>query len=285
VSLPSSVERGLATLIETLYLRPRLGLRAVRRLFSGVARCRVGGIPILIGIASENEQVRAETYETKEPETLDWLRANLREGDVFFDVGANIGLYAIFAAKLKPSCRVYAFEPEAHNFSSLCHNILLNGTSNVTPCSFPLSDREAFEHLYVYDLRPGSALHSLGEPSAFREGPERLRQGTLGVSLDALVREFKLPPPSLLKLDVDGNEEKILGGGAQLLRSGGLRSILVEVTYSGDGDGSWAERMLSEYGYVPAGRSDWEVELRGLRSRNFIFNRTQDSRENDGRQP
>src|SRR5262249_23140297 len=195
-----------------------------------VARCRVDGKEILIGITSENEQVRAETYETKEPETLDWLRQNLREGDVFFDVGANIGLYSIFAAKLRPSCRVFAFEPEAHNFSRLCRNLLLNGVSNVTPCSFPISDREAFEHLYVYDLRPGSALHSLGAPSAFRAGRESLQQGTLGVSLDALVREFELPAPALLKLDVDGNEEKILGGGAELLRSGKLRSLLVEVT-------------------------------------------------------
>src|SRR6185436_6767013 len=84
-SLPVPIERGLDALLETLYLRPRLGWRAVRRLLRGVARCRVGEIEILIGISSENEQVRAETYETKEPETLKWLRKNLRDGDVFFD--------------------------------------------------------------------------------------------------------------------------------------------------------------------------------------------------------
>jgi len=272
-SLPVPIERGLDALLETLYLRPRLGWRAVRRLLRGVARCRVGEIEILIGISSENEQVRAETYETKEPETLKWLRKNLRDGDVFFDVGANIGLYSIYAAKLRPSSRVFAFEPESHNFSSLCRNLLLNGVSNVTPCSFPLSDREAFEPFYVYDLRPGSSLHSLGGPSTFREGSESLRQGTLGVSLDALVRSFHVPHPSLLKLDVDGNEEKILAGGAALLCSGRLRSILVEVTVRDDREVSWAERKLEDFGYKLAERSDWVIEIRGLRSRNFIFDR------------
>jgi FkbM family methyltransferase len=272
-SLPAPVERGIAALLEALYWRPRLGLRAVRRVLSDVARCRVGGIEILIGIASENEHVRAETYATKEPETLNWLRENLRDDDVLFDVGANIGLYSIFAAKLRPASRVFAFEPESHNFSSLCRNLRLNGVSNVTPCSFPLSDRQAFEHLYVYDLRPGSALHSLGGPSAFRDGPESLRQGTLGVSLDALARDAQLPVPSLLKLDVDGNEEKILDGGTGLLRSGRLRSILLEATVRKGEEVSWAERKLSEFGYELTGRSEWVIEIRGLRSRNLIFNR------------
>jgi len=53
-SLPAPVERGLGAILETLYLRPRLGLRAVRRLLSSVTRCRVGEIEILIGIDSEN---------------------------------------------------------------------------------------------------------------------------------------------------------------------------------------------------------------------------------------
>jgi len=87
------------------------------------------------------------------------------------------------------------------------------------------------------------------------------------------MRDGQLPAPSLLKLDVDGNEEKILDGGTELLRSGRLRSILVEVTVRQDGEVSWAERKLSEFGYRLAKRSDWVVEIQGLRSRNFIFGR------------
>jgi FkbM family methyltransferase len=239
-----------------------------------VAHCDVGGLAIRIGISSENEHYRAETYATKEPETLAWIRGDLRDGDVFFDVGANVGLYSIFAAKLRPACLVYAFEPESHNFSSLCRNLLLNGLTNVIPCSFPLSDREGFELFHVYDLRPGSALHSLGAPSDLRSAaPAVVRQGMVGVTLDALVGRHGLPAPALLKLDVDGIEEKILQGATALLQSGKLRSLLVEVTFRDGAGDSWAERMLGRHGYQLVGKSDWTVEIDGLKSRNFLFRR------------
>lgn len=41
---------------------------------------------------------KAETYFTKEPETIEWIDT-FNEGDIFFDIGANIGLYSIYAAK------------------------------------------------------------------------------------------------------------------------------------------------------------------------------------------
>lgn len=256
--------------VDRLYVTAMRALRWTRRRILPVARCDVGGLEIRVGLASENEHFRAETYATKEPETLEWLRGELRAGDVFFDVGANIGLYALFAARLEPGCRVYAFEPESHNFSSLCRNTLLNGLSNLTPCSFALSDRDGFELLYVYDLSPGSSLHSLGSPSGFRAGPEVVRQGVLGCTLDTLVARHGLPHPSLLKLDVDGIEERILAGGREVLSSGRLRSILVEVTPD-DGAPSWAERALARFGYRLARKSDWVLEVNGLQSRNCIF--------------
>lgn len=202
--------------------------RAAWRAVFRVARCDVAGIPITIGISTPNEHHRADTYVTKEPETLEWLRQNLRDGDVLYDVGANIGLYSLYAAKLRPSCRVFAFEPESHNFSSLCKNLLLNRVTNVTPCCFPLSDREAFEPFHVYDLQPGGALHSLGAPSSFRDEPPMATYGALSVTIDALVARYRLPPPNLVKLDVDGIEERILGGAGAVLASGALRTILVE---------------------------------------------------------
>ena len=89
---------------------------------------------------------------------------------------------------------------------------LLNRVENVTPCFFPLSSHEAFAPFYVYDLRPGGALHSLGRPSPLRDGPPLLKTGAVAATIDALVSRHGLPPPNLLKLDVDGNEEQILDG-------------------------------------------------------------------------
>src|SRR5215831_5120059 len=151
--------RSILEPLEDLYWRLRRGLRAGRRLLFPIVSCEVGGVTIALHLASAQEHFRADTFATKEPETIRWLGDRLQNDDVFYDVGANIGLYALFAAKLRPQCRVYAFEPESHNFSSLCRNVLLNRLDNVVPCGFPLSDHEGFELLHVYGLEPGAALH------------------------------------------------------------------------------------------------------------------------------
>ena len=259
--------------LNTVTLPVMLAFRAARRSIFPVARCKVGGLSIAIRISTPNEHHRADTYATKEPETIEWLRENLRDGDVFYDVGANIGLYSLYAAKLRPACRVFAFEPESHNFGSLCGNLLLNRVENVTPCFFPLSSHEAIAPFYVYDLRPGGALHSLGRPSSLRDGPPLLKTGAITATIDALVSRHGLPAPNLLKLDVDGNEEEILDGAAAVLASGSLRSILVEATWRDDHKGalSWAESKLGPYGYRLNGKSAWSIELNGLRSSNLIF--------------
>jgi FkbM family methyltransferase len=259
----------LDAVVSQMMLAFRAGQRAVRP----VARCKIDGLSIAIRISTPNEHYRADTYATKEPETIEWLRDNLRDGDVFYDVGANIGLYSLYAAKLRPACRVFAFEPESHNFGSLCGNLLLNRVENVTPCFFPLSSQEAFAPFYVYDLRAGGALHSLGRPSPLRDGPPLLATGAIAATIDVLVSRHGLPRPDLLKLDVDGNEEQILDGSAAVLASGSLRSILVEVTWPNEQKPalSWAESKLGSYGYHLKGKSAWSTELSGLRSANFIF--------------
>ena len=170
---------------KSLYRGSRLGVRRLRRLLGGdKVRCRVRGTEILLGVSSEIEQYRAETYASKEPETLDWLDKNLRDGDVLFDVGSNIGVYSLYAAKRQPGCRVYAFEPAAQNFSRLCRNLALNGLENVTPCNFPLSDKEAFERFFVSDLEAGSAFHSIGSfnPDQPAAAAQRLVQGVLAAT-------------------------------------------------------------------------------------------------------
>lgn len=259
--------------LDAVALQVMLAFRAARRVVFPVAHCKVGGLSIAIRISTPNEHHRADTYATKEPETIEWLRENLCDGDVFYDVGANIGLYSLYAAKLQPGCSVFAFEPESHNFGSLCRNLLLNRVENVTPCFFPLSSHETFAPFYVYDVRPGGALHSLGRPSSLRDGPPLLKTGAIAVAIDALVARHGLPSPNLLKLDVDGNEEQILDGAAAVLASGSLRSILVEATWPDQHKSalSWAESKLGPYGYRLKGKSAWSIELHGLRSANFIF--------------
>ena len=259
----------------SLYHRLRLQLRAVSRSLSGVKTCQVGKVTIKVGVASELEHYRAETYATKEPETIDWLDENLRDEDVFMDVGANIGLYSLYAAKLKPTSNIYAFEPESQNFSRLCRNIVLNQAVNIVPCNFPLADREEFDLFYVGTMEIGSALHSFGRPSGFRvgSGEPALRQGAISATLDALVGKFGLPQPTLLKIDVDGLEEKILTGAQMVLKCETLRTVLVELNFVDESSPTRVEQTLVKFGYALDRKGDHVWEQNGMKSRNYIFKR------------
>src|SRR5688572_26330757 len=63
----------------------------------------------------------------KEPETVAWIESNMRPGDVFFDVGANVGAYAFVADTVAGgNCDIYAFEPSYSTFAALVANVRLN---------------------------------------------------------------------------------------------------------------------------------------------------------------
>ena len=75
--------------------------------------------------------MRAETLFTKEPETLAWIDT-IPHGSVLWDIGANIGIYSLYAAKTR-NCTVYAFEPSIFNLEVLGRNIFINEGSARAP--------------------------------------------------------------------------------------------------------------------------------------------------------
>jgi FkbM family methyltransferase len=237
-----------------------------------VRTCQVGGTRIRIGVSSEMERFRANTYAVKEPETIEWLTRNVRRGDVFFDIGANVGLYALYAARLNPECTVYAFEPESQNYARLCANIVLNRLQNVIPCNAPLAERERLDYFYVRSWQAGSALHSFGQ--SLTTGRPVLRQAAISVSLDCLTGAHHIPQPNLIKLDVDGIEDQILAGATNVLKSPALRSILMEINIGSNSEKDAAIIAgLQAAGFRVAGKSDWINEQDGMTSQNFIFTR------------
>lgn len=237
----------------------------------------VRGHQIKISVSTQIEQYRVDTYTTKEPETLDWLDHSLMgNGEkVFFDIGANIGLYSLYAAQINPSCRVFAFEPEAQTFAVLCRNIVLNKATNIVPCSFPLSGKTAFDLFYVHDLEPGAAACALGGPCAFVSEPDKviLKQGAFSVTIDDLVGLYGVPLPDLMKIDVDGIEDQIIAGAATVLQSERLHTLLVELNYRSEADVARYIKEMREHGLYLSNQSQWVGEFRELKSQNFIFHR------------
>lgn len=172
---------------------------------------------------------RALTYFQKEPETIDWI-AGIPDGGVLFDVGANIGLYTLWAG-LTRNASVFAFEPEASNYGTLNVNLQLNGlTGRCRAFCAGLSDREGFDVLRVARSRIGESGHQVGsEADTGIPANEVAIQGIVTTTLDHLVYEAGLPCPSHLKIDVDGIEPAIVRGGGRLLADPRLRSVLIEL--------------------------------------------------------
>lgn len=178
---------------------------------------------------------RAEGMHHNEPRTIEWI-AEFAEGDVFFDVGANVGTYTMWAA-LTRGAQVYAFEPESQNYAVLCKNILYNRVQeSVTAYCVAISNETKISHLNLHGFSAGAALHAFDARvhawDARSPGLETFEpvfsQGCISMSIDALVADG-LPVPRHLKVDVDGFEDRVMGGAWETIGRGQTASLLVEI--------------------------------------------------------
>ncbi|MDP1682151.1 MAG: FkbM family methyltransferase [Burkholderiales bacterium] len=173
---------------------------------------------------------RVTSFFEKEPDTLAWI-TTFQSGDVLVDVGANVGMYSIWAAKTR-GVRVFAFEPESQNYALLNKNIFLNGLSTlVMAYCCALSDEHRFSTLFLSAFMPGGSCHTFGQELDFNLQPleSAFTQGCYSVTLDELVLNGAVPVPNHIKIDVDGLEHKVLAGCQDTLRNSLLRSVLVEI--------------------------------------------------------
>ena len=107
---------------------------------------------------------RAETFFTEEPETIAWLD-KLEPSDVLYDIGSNVGLYAVYAAKFR-KCTVFAFEPEAQNYALLLENIALNDLNGrCLPANLALTRTSQMGRLRVRYITKGGAYNMFAAAS------------------------------------------------------------------------------------------------------------------------
>lgn len=185
--------------------------------------------PLLFSCENRLTLWRAETFFKKEPDTLEWIDS-MRPGDILFDVGANVGLYTLYAAR--KGVKVYAFEPESQNYAILNRNIYLNLLQdNVVALNVALSDTRTVDFLYLSSMDKGASLHTVHENLDFagQRFDAGFRQGIIATTLDSLVAEWNLPRPTHIKMDVDGHEAAIVTGAAQTLSNAEFKSLLVEL--------------------------------------------------------
>ena len=209
-----------------LLKRERTRQRATRE----VGRLDYEPADIFLWLSSASSVSRLRAC-AKEPWTVEWIESSLKENEVFYDIGANVGAYSLVAAKASQgTAQIIAFEPAFATFAILCENVLLNDLAEVvTPIPVPLSDRTQLDTFNYRGTSAGQALHSLDDTKALGQTEVSYRQPVLTFRLDDLIDQFGLPSPTHIKLDVDGAEERVLHGAQRALCSPSLRSVMVEL--------------------------------------------------------
>ena len=139
----------------------------------------------------------------------------LHPGDVFYDIGANIGFFSVIAAQLVgPKGQVYAFEPVPDNISLLEHNLALNGFRQAQVLQYAISNRTGKGELLLADWNGGATLSAASAPPDLK--------GALTVDLvtiDALVTQKNIGAPTLAKIDVEGAELDVLEGMVETIET------------------------------------------------------------------
>ena len=145
--------------------------------------------------------------------------------DIFCDIGSNIGMFTIYAAK--KNILTYSIEPHPSNLDLLHWNIFLNKVSNkVTVMPFALFSKTGHGKFYVRDLTPGVAKNFIGKSKK-----SKLNFNYLFFNFDEIIKKNKIKFPTKVKIDVDGNELEILYGMENALKV--IDEIYIEMYESG----------------------------------------------------
>ena len=229
---------------------------AVRRWTGIEAEVGSGASPFRFDCGTPLELSRAAALFVKEPGTVAWIREQVRPGDVFCDIGANIGAYTLLAARQVGAAGVvYAFEPHAANFARLLINVASNNLAGiVVASSLALHETDGvlpFNYVALDVATANSQLGSLRDARSAEFQPELVELKSAR-SLDSLVADGVVRPPHHVKLDVDGNELLILRGMSRLLAGPDRpRSLQVEVN---GGEGEAIASLIEPFGYKLQGK-------------------------------
>jgi len=251
------------------------GLALEKMNSSMVSRVDVPAGSLLFATPTPLLQARAKSVMTKEPDTIRWIDG-FEPGDVFWDVGANVGVFCLYAVRQR-GVRVLAFEPSADNYAVLCRNVEINAFEDrVAPYCIALSGGTELGVLNSPSREMGASLHQFGKRGEacryWAGGNTTSAQGVVGFSIDDFIGQFRPPFPTRLKIDVDGLEWPILQGARNTLCDRRLKSVMAELPLSDEDERNRAIGWLSDAGLdlLSVGEAQ---ESGGERAANHFFSR------------
>ncbi len=218
-----------------------------------------------------NPRTQAGFYESERDLALrELLRKHLRPGMVFYDLGANLGLFALLAARIVgPQGKVFAFEPEPELAPRISEHIEKNNCANVclVPCA--VWSTTGFVR-FLRDKLSKSSDYGLGKVNV--ESGAR-QSGSIAMVASVALDDFteKEAPPDFIKCDVEGADVEVFEGAQNLLTK---YKPLVECEVHSDQNATRLNEMFQDLGYV----LDWYT-----RDHFFAAPRTQEGRSQDRR--
>lgn len=182
----------------------------------------------LSGMAERERFLRDDWFWVKEPETLKWIES-FEKNTIFWDVGANIGVYSLYSAVLCSASMCYAFEPFLPNYERLKRNVEINGFwHSIKTEQIALSDEVGMANFESKSHEIGSSGGQIGNAKDYvpqNAYPVEITTGDAYAELHGV--------PNYVKIDVDGQEARVLAGMTKILKNRALKSILVEENMPG----------------------------------------------------
>jgi FkbM family methyltransferase len=185
-----------------------------------------------------------------------WL-SNI-EVKTILDIGANAGQFAQQILRIFPEATIYSFEPLKDCYEQLVKT--LGGSPRVRAFNVALGERKEQREILRNEFSPSSSFLAMAEthkaafPFTQRSSPETVEV----VRLDDFVSDLEVRKPLLIKMDVQGFEDKVISGGADTIRRADV--VIVEVSMIGlyDGQPLFAEihGMMTNLGFKYRGNWD-----------------------------
>ncbi|OYR77212.1 hypothetical protein DJ84_21995 [Halorubrum ezzemoulense] len=174
---------------------------------------------------------------------IDDLIKSIEPGDVFYDIGANSGVYSCLIADILSDGDIVAFEPYPPTVELLESNLEINEV-DATVMDVALADGDGGSSMTLHSNKEaGAEEHSLS-----RYSPNDNGVGSVEVALregDSVVDDYDLPNPTVIKMDVEGAAPDALSGLERTIKQSNCRRIYVEP----HGNSENIESLLENYGF------------------------------------
>ena len=126
--------------------------------------------------------------------------------------------------------KVFCFEPEINNIQSIYENLYLNRLLDrcvIVP--YGVSDKNSLEPFYIREMTKAGALNNIGSASPYEiDRSKSFISHTFCIMLDSFIEQYNIPSPTKVKIDVDGNEYRVLYGMREILKRS-VKELYIEL--------------------------------------------------------